>query len=66
MNYLKSIVSTILLFLLFSCIGISQTWEEQFDQMLEQQFSSDIPGATVLVAKKGDIIYHKAFGMANM
>ncbi|NRB64658.1 MAG: serine hydrolase [Saprospiraceae bacterium] len=66
MNYLKSIVSSILLFLLFSCIGISQTWEEQFDQMLEQQFSSDIPGATVLVAKKGDIIYHKAFGMANM
>ena len=66
MNHLKSIVPSILLFLLFSCIGISQTWEEQFDQMLEQQFSSDIPGATVLVAKKGDIIYHKAFGMANM
>lgn len=66
MDHLKSIVPSILLFLLFSCIGISQTWEEQFDQMLEQQFSSDIPGATVLVAKKGDIIYHKAFGMANM
>ena len=66
MDHLKSIVPSILLFLLFSCIGISQTWEEQFDQMLEQQFSSDIPGATVLVAKRGDIIYHKAFGMANM
>lgn len=34
--------------------------------MLAAQYSPDEPGATVLVAKNGKIVYHKAFGMANM
>lgn len=39
---------------------------EKFDQLLNTQFKSDEPGATALVARNGQIIYHKAIGMANL
>lgn len=38
----------------------------EFDKLLSQIFKPNEPGATVLVSKKGSIIYNKAFGMANM
>jgi CubicO group peptidase (beta-lactamase class C family) len=38
----------------------------EFDKLLSAQFKPGDPGATVLVAKKGQIIYKKAFGMANL
>ena len=37
-----------------------------FDKVLEQQFKSNEPGATVLVSRNGQVIYKKAFGMANL
>lgn len=37
-----------------------------FDKILSEQFKTDEPGAAVLVAKGGKIIYKKAFGMANL
>ncbi|MGZ5247077.1 MAG: serine hydrolase [Flavitalea sp.] len=37
-----------------------------FDNMLSEQFQPDGSGATVLIARKGEIIYQKAFGMANL
>lgn len=37
-----------------------------FDQIMAQKFKPDEPGATVLVARKGRVIYEKAFGMANL
>src|SRR5690606_16819389 len=37
-----------------------------FDKILSEQFRTDEPGAAVLVAKGGKIIYKKAFGMANL
>src|SRR5690348_2388219 len=36
------------------------------DLMLAEQFKSNEPGATALVARNGQIIYKKGFGMANL
>ena len=38
----------------------------KFDKILSEQFKVNEPGATVLVASNGKVIYQKAFGMANM
>ena len=38
----------------------------EFDKMLSEQFKTDETGATALVSRKGQIIYTKAFGMANL
>jgi CubicO group peptidase (beta-lactamase class C family) len=37
-----------------------------FDKVLSEQFNAEAPGAAVLVARKGEIIYAKAFGKANL
>jgi CubicO group peptidase (beta-lactamase class C family) len=37
-----------------------------FDKMLSEQFKTNETGATALVARKGQVIYKKAFGMANL
>jgi CubicO group peptidase (beta-lactamase class C family) len=37
-----------------------------FDKLLSEQYKTNEPGATALVAKKGQIVYKKAFGMANL
>ncbi len=37
-----------------------------FDRILSEQFKNNETGATVLVARNGQIIYKKAFGMANL
>ena len=39
---------------------------DTFDKMLSEQFKPHEPGATVLVSRNGQIIYKKAFGMANL
>ena len=38
----------------------------RFDKMLSEQFKDGGPGATVLVARKGRVVYTRAFGLANM
>lgn len=38
----------------------------EFDKMLSEQYKANETGVTALVARKGQIIYKKAFGMANM
>lgn len=37
-----------------------------FDSLFSEQFKTNEPGATVLVSRNGQIIYKKAFGMANL
>jgi CubicO group peptidase (beta-lactamase class C family) len=49
-----------------STTGITQNLEKQFDQILNEEFSPEEPGATAIVVVKGEIVYHKAFGMANL
>jgi len=38
----------------------------EFDKMLSEQFKTNETGATALVSRNGQIIYKKAFGMANL
>ncbi|MEO0528424.1 MAG: serine hydrolase [Bacteroidota bacterium] len=44
----------------------AQHLEHTFDEMLNTKYVSEHPGATVLVAKDGAVVYRKAFGMANL
>ena len=39
---------------------------QEFDKLLNADLKPNEPGAAVLIAKKGEIIYKKAFGMADM
>ena len=66
MKYFKSQVFSIFLIIAISTMGFAQKLEKQFDQMLGDQYLPNEPGATALVAIDGKIVYHKAFGMANM
>lgn len=43
-----------------------QELSAQFEKIISQQFKANEPGATVLVSRKGEVIYKKAFGLANM
>jgi CubicO group peptidase (beta-lactamase class C family) len=38
----------------------------QFDKILSDRFKADEPGVTALVSRNGQVIYQKAFGMANL
>lgn len=40
--------------------------QNQFDQLLQAQFPADGPGAAVLIIRKGETLYKKAIGKANM
>ena len=66
MKYLKKLFYSFLLILVITTIGFAQNLEKQFDQMLNEQYLPNEPGATAIVAIDGQIVYHKAFGMANM
>src|SRR5829696_9148825 len=67
-------MKTSLLLLFFSLsfhLSYSQPQDDRqlatsFDKLLSKQFKGNETGATVLVSRKGQIIYKKAFGMANM
>jgi CubicO group peptidase (beta-lactamase class C family) len=38
----------------------------EFDRIVAAEFKAEEPGGVVLVARKGDVIYRKALGMANI
>lgn len=46
--------------------SFSQTLEQRIDALVTTQYPSDEPGATVLVARDGEVLYRKAFGMASL
>lgn len=60
------------LFILLTCLvnfipGISQSaLSEDLNKLLQPYILANEPGGVVLVAKKGTVVYKKAFGMANM
>jgi CubicO group peptidase (beta-lactamase class C family) len=67
--------STKQLLTLAFCLFFNLTYAQQkddkqlttyFDKILSEQFKTDEPGATVLVSRNGQVIYKKAFGMANL
>jgi CubicO group peptidase (beta-lactamase class C family) len=40
--------------------------EKSIDSLLAAQFQTNEPGCVILIAKKGQIVYNKAFGSANL
>lgn len=44
----------------------AQKPEKDFDEFIRSQYKTDEPGAAVLVARDGKVIYRKGFGMANL
>lgn len=40
--------------------------EKKLDELLSSKFRTSEPGCEILVAKKGEIVYKKAFGSANL
>ena len=62
-------MKTIAIFILFIFtiqLGIAQDLESKIDDYVSTIYVADEPGATVLIAKDGEPIYRKAFGMANL
>ena len=65
--------STIILALaiVFTATAQPKTNEDQqlsnaIDKIIEEDYQADGPGVAVLVAKNGNILYHKGVGMANL
>ncbi|WP_271782822.1 serine hydrolase [Aquimarina algiphila] len=61
-------INSFLLVLIFiiSRPSFSQNLEEKFDKLLIERYKPNGSGASILVAKKGKVIYHKAFGLSNI
>lgn len=45
---------------------LAQSMEAKIDSLLNEMFDSEGPGAVFMVAKGGEPIYRKAFGMSNL
>lgn len=65
-QFFTSVVFLFLLTGLFSSSVMAQNTEAVMDQIIESVYKPGEPGATVLVAKNGKVVYRKAFGMANL
>lgn len=65
-----SLISVILTLLLTSPVFTQKNelklLTAEFDRLLSEQFKPGEPGCAAIVARKGQIIYNKAFGMANL
>lgn len=62
---LKKILLFSLCFLLTSIVS-AQSLESKIDKILKAQFKDKETGVVALVAKKGNVIYRKAYGKANL
>jgi len=47
-------------------ICYAQKLESKIDSLLSEKYPSNAPGATFLISKGGNLIYRKAFGLANL
>lgn len=56
----------LLLFVSIPALQYAQTMEEKIDQLMSNQYKNEDSGATILLAKKGEVIYRKAFGKSNL
>ncbi|MEM6631814.1 MAG: serine hydrolase [Bacteroidota bacterium] len=65
-NLFASLLFTAIILLGTPIISLGQSVEEAYDALLIELFPTDQPGGVALVAKKGEIIYHKAFGKAHL
>jgi CubicO group peptidase (beta-lactamase class C family) len=60
----KALMLCICLFVSIS--SVAQPLTQDIDTYISSQYNAETPGVSVLVAKDGQIIYQKAFGVANM
>lgn len=65
-NHHISKVITLCICLLLTVSSLAQNLEQQIDSYISEQYTSDAPGVSVLVAKDGKTIYQKGFGDANL
>lgn len=62
-------IGVLLLFVivqLSNSLIIAQDFENVFDKILSERYGGENPGVTALVYKDGELLYRKAFGMANL
>nr|WP_321230753.1 serine hydrolase [uncultured Psychroserpens sp.] len=65
-NHHISKAITLCICLLLTVSSLAQNLEQQIDTYISEQYKSDAPGVSVLVAKDGKTIYQKGFGDANL
>ncbi len=66
MKSIKKRITTFCL-ILFSFAAVhAQSLNGSLDRILNENYPANEPGATVLVAKNGKVLYRNAFGMANL
>ena len=63
---MKKLTLLLPLLLLVSLQVSCQKENKALDDLMNDMFSSDGPGGTAIIARDGEILYRKAFGMANM
>jgi CubicO group peptidase (beta-lactamase class C family) len=66
MKFTKSMVCLFLVGICTITTTFAQSLEQRIDALVTAEYPSDEPGATVLVAKNGKVLYRSAFGKANL
>jgi CubicO group peptidase (beta-lactamase class C family) len=66
MNLFYKLSLTLLIIIGSVAQGISQDLESTVDKLLSEKYVPNQPGATALIAKRGKVIYRKAFGLSNL
>ena len=56
----------VFMFSLTSVFAYAQNLEQDVEDIIKEQYKEKEPGASVLIAKDGKVIYEKGFGIANM
>lgn len=65
--YLKYLLLAITVLSLNSpSISHAQHLESKIDSLLHEKYPANVPGATFLISRNGNVIYKKAFGLANL
>ena len=64
LKYLLAVITVLSLTISFS--SYAQDAESKIDSLLLEKYAPDAPGADFLIARNGEIIYKKAFGLANL
>jgi CubicO group peptidase (beta-lactamase class C family) len=64
LKYLFTLLTV--LFLSSTSVNYAQNLESKIDSLLLAKYMADAPGADFLIARHGEIIYKKAFGLANV
>jgi len=63
---MKEVTFILLMLLAIVSQGICQENENQYDLLMNEMFASDGPGGVALISRDGQVLYRKAFGMANL